>query len=45
MRILDLDRTGLAALRGQDLTKEDLLAFSRRFGELDKAPINTKGEP
>jgi taurine dioxygenase len=31
--------------RGQDLTKEDLLAFSRRFGELDKAPINTKGEP
>ena len=31
--------------RGQDLTKEELLAFSRRFGELDKAPINVKGEP
>lgn len=31
--------------RGQDLTKEDLLAFSRRFGELDRAPINVKGEP
>jgi len=31
--------------RGQDLTKEQLLAFSSRFGELDKAPINIKGEP
>lgn len=31
--------------RGQNLTKEDLLAFSHRFGELDKAPINVKGEP
>jgi taurine dioxygenase len=31
--------------RGQDLTKEALLAFSARFGELDKAPINVKGEP
>ncbi|HWI12766.1 MAG TPA: TauD/TfdA family dioxygenase [Burkholderiales bacterium] len=31
--------------RGQDLTKDDLLAFSRRFGELDRAPINIKGEP
>ena len=31
--------------RGQELTKEQLLAFSRRFGELDKAPINIKGEP
>ncbi|MGE5526231.1 MAG: TauD/TfdA dioxygenase family protein [Rhodospirillaceae bacterium] len=31
--------------RGQNLTKEDLLAFSRRFGEFDKAPINVKGEP
>ncbi|HZN26198.1 MAG TPA: TauD/TfdA family dioxygenase [Burkholderiales bacterium] len=31
--------------RGQDLTKDELLAFSARFGELDKAPINIKGEP
>ena len=31
--------------RGQNLTKEQLLAFSARFGELDKAPINIKGEP
>ena len=31
--------------RGQNLSKEDLQAFSARFGELDKAPINIKGEP
>jgi taurine dioxygenase len=31
--------------RGQELTKEQLLDFSARFGELDKAPINVKGEP
>jgi taurine dioxygenase len=31
--------------RGQDLTKDELLEFSRRFGELDRAPINMKGEP
>ena len=31
--------------RGQQLTKEQLLQFSARFGELDKAPINVKGEP
>src|SRR4051794_20308035 len=31
--------------RGQILSKEDLQAFSARFGELDKAPINIKGEP
>jgi taurine dioxygenase len=31
--------------RNQDLTKDQLLAFSARFGELDKAPINIKGEP
>jgi len=29
--------------RGQNLTKDQLLAFSRRFGTLDKAPINTRG--
>jgi taurine dioxygenase len=31
--------------RGKNLTKEQLLAFSARFGELDRAPINIKGEP
>jgi taurine dioxygenase len=31
--------------RGQDLTKDQLLEFSGRFGELDRAPINMKGEP
>lgn len=31
--------------RGQTLTKDHLLQFSRRFGELDKAPINTRGKP
>lgn len=31
--------------RGQTLTKEELLDFSARFGELDRAPINMKGEP
>jgi taurine dioxygenase len=30
--------------RGQDLAKDDLLAFSRRFGTLDKAPINIRGK-
>ena len=30
--------------RGQQLTKEDLLAFSARFGELDQAPVNTRGK-
>src|SRR5687768_9672599 len=31
--------------REQDLTKDQLLEFSARFGELDRAPINMKGEP
>ena len=31
--------------RGQSMTKEQLQNFSRRFGELDKAPINTTGKP
>ena len=31
--------------RGQNLTRDQLLDFSRRFGELDRAPINIKGEP
>src|SRR5438876_6849262 len=29
--------------RGQQLTDEDLIAFSRRFGELDWAPIQETG--
>ena len=31
--------------RGQTLTKEQLLDFSARLGDLDNAPINVKGEP
>ena len=31
--------------RDQRLTKDDLLCFSRRFGELDKAPITVTGKP
>ncbi len=31
--------------RGQNMTKEQLQTFSRMFGELDKAPINTRGKP
>ncbi len=31
--------------RGQTLTKEQLLGFSRRFGDLDKAPVNISGKP
>lgn len=31
--------------RGQTLTKDQMLDFSRRFGELDKAPINIRGKP
>jgi len=31
--------------RGQNMTREQLQDFSRRFGALDKAPINTKGKP
>jgi taurine dioxygenase len=31
--------------RGQNLGKDQLLDFSRRFGELDKAPINVRGKP
>jgi taurine dioxygenase len=31
--------------RGQNLSKDELQAFSARFGELDRAPINIKGEP
>lgn len=31
-------------IRGQRLTHDDLLAFSRRLGELDEAPINENGK-
>lgn len=31
--------------RDQHLDKDALIAFSRRFGELDKAPINIRGRP
>lgn len=31
--------------RDQNMTREQLQDFSRRFGALDKAPINTKGKP
>lgn len=31
--------------RGQKLTKDQFLEFSGRCGELDRAPINVKGEP
>lgn len=30
-------------LRGQQLTDQDLIAFSRRFGDLDWAPIQETG--
>src|SRR5690349_19097445 len=29
--------------RGQELTPDDLIAFSRRFGDLDLAPIQENG--
>ena len=31
-------------IRGQELTDDDLLAFSRRFGELDPPPVNENGK-
>jgi taurine dioxygenase len=37
-----LDRL-VVLLRGQQLTDEDLIAFSRRFGDLDWAPIQETG--
>jgi taurine dioxygenase len=35
---------GVLRFRGQQLTKDELLAFSARFGELDRAPINVQGK-
>src|SRR5258708_19743359 len=31
--------------RGQQLTDDDLIAFSRRFGDLDWAPVQETGPP
>ena len=31
-------------IRGQELTDDDLIAFSRRFGTLDQAPVNENGK-
>ena len=31
-------------IRGQELTDDDLIAFSRRFGELDPPPVNENGK-
>ncbi len=51
-----IDRSGFAAIhrawidhqvllfRGQRLTDDDLIAFSRRFGDLDHAPIQENGQ-
>ena len=33
----------VAVFRGQELSDEDLVAFSRRFGELDWAPVQESG--
>jgi taurine dioxygenase len=33
----------VAVFRGQELSDEDLIAFSRRFGELDWAPVQETG--
>src|SRR5512143_1391538 len=30
-------------VRGQDLSDQDLIAFSRRFGDLDWAPVQENG--
>src|SRR5436309_11767357 len=34
---------GVLLFRGQRLAAEDLIAFSRRFGELDWAPVQETG--
>jgi taurine dioxygenase len=38
-------RYGALLFRGQQLTDDDLLTFSRRFGELDPPPIQEHGRP
>ncbi|MCW5730925.1 MAG: TauD/TfdA family dioxygenase [Alphaproteobacteria bacterium] len=37
------EQSGLIIFRGQRLTNEELLAFSRRFGELDPPPVQENG--
>jgi taurine dioxygenase len=43
--ILDcFDRASALLIRGQALSPEDLVGFSRRLGELDEAPVNEAGK-
>jgi taurine dioxygenase len=39
-----LDRASALLIRGQSLSPEALVAFSRRLGELDEAPVNEAGK-
>jgi len=39
-----LDRASALLIRGQELSPEELVAFSRRLGELDEAPVNENGQ-
>ncbi len=39
-----LDRASALLIRGQALTPSALVAFSRRLGELDEAPVNEAGK-
>ncbi len=39
-----LDRASALLLRGQSMTAEEIVAFSRRLGELDEAPVNENGK-
>jgi taurine dioxygenase len=38
-----LDRASALLLRGQSMTPEEIVAFSRHLGELDEAPVNENG--
>lgn len=38
-----LDRASALLVRGQELSPQDLVAFSRRLGDLDHAPVNENG--
>ncbi|HUS53948.1 MAG TPA: TauD/TfdA family dioxygenase [Thermohalobaculum sp.] len=38
------DSTSALLIRGQTLSPEDLVAFSRRLGDLDEAPVNEAGK-
>jgi taurine dioxygenase len=39
-----LDRASVLLIRGQRLTPQELIAFSRHFGQLDEAPVNENGK-